>query len=148
MEEVNKQEEVLGYELTTQMDVLLRKVEKHVFNPHYLEDRDKRDLENLVALVRQELMNGEFTKEDWIKRVKNQETVEAKAFEAGRKEGLRQSLANFALLSTEVEQANVAKMLEETILTRKELDLLEDRVTDMETRMLGASLSPHEEEEG
>ena len=58
MEEVNKQEEVLGYELDEQMDVLLRKVEKHVFNPHYLEDGEKRDLENLVSLVRQELNQG------------------------------------------------------------------------------------------
>ena len=126
MEEVNKQEEVLGYELDEQMDVLLRKVEKHVFNPHYLEDGEKRDLENLVSLVRQELMNGAITQSTLDKRKWLTPDEVAVKVEAAKTE------AFFASLE----------------IVREELGELEDRVTDMETRMLGASLSPHEEEEG
>jgi len=126
MEEVNKQEEVLGYELTTQMDVLLRKVEKHVFNPHYLEDRDKRDLENLVSLVRQELMNGAITQATVDKRKWLTQPEVAVKVEAAKTEAFFASLG----------------------IVREELVALEDRVTDMETRMLGTSLSPRDWEEG
>lgn len=96
MEDPNKQEEILGYELDEQMDVLLRKVEKHVFNPHYLEDRDKRDLENLVSLVRQELMNGAITQSTLDKRkwlTPDEVAVKVtEAFEAGVRKGMQQGV--------------------------------------------------------
>ena len=61
MEDSNKQEEILGYELDEQMDVLLREVEKIVFQPQVITGDPRRDLENLVSLVRQEFENGAIT---------------------------------------------------------------------------------------
>ena len=143
MEEVNKQEEVLGYELDEQIDVLLRKIEKIIFPARSLTGDTRRDLENLVSLVRQELMNGAIT-QAMLDRRKNAEidAVIEKQIQTGNIPKPSDYYSRSSSVLAKLAGTTAAGILWEA------LSLLEDRVTDMETRMLGTSLSPREEEEG
>ena len=153
MEEVNKQEEqeeVLGYELDEQIDVLLRKIEKIIHQMQVdirsLTPDTRRDLENLVVLMRSEFENGAVT-QAMLDRRKNAEidAVIEKQIQTGN---IPKPSDYYSRSSSVLTKLAGADLWEAWALIHNLLGLLEDRVSDMETRMLGTSLSPRDWEEG